>query len=98
MKISFEINVQAKKVTFFVKRGELYKWVEDAVAKFPELGTDALSMKGSDYLGAVLTRVMKDVCEANHVQDWQNFIPDFVTYRSEPDLNRRRMSTIQFQD
>jgi hypothetical protein len=86
MKIKFEIDVQGKRITFYIKRGELQDWVADAVKKFPELSTGALCKNGSEFLSKVMIRTTKEVCEKNGVMDWDKLKPDFVTYKDKSEL------------
>ena len=86
MKIKFEIDVKGKKITFFIKRGELQEWVKNAIDRFPELKIESLSKKGSEFLALTMTKVMEEICGKEGIEDWNSFKPDFVMYKDKIEL------------
>lgn len=86
MRIKFQIDAERKQVAFFIKKGEMQKWVARAIKDFPELSNEQLSKRGSEFLTAVMTRAMKEVCEANQVKGWESFYPTFVFYKKNFEL------------
>jgi hypothetical protein len=78
LKIQFLIDVERKRVAFFVKKGELKRWVEDALQSFPELSKEQIVDRSSNCLNETVLKTMAKVCEMNNISDWQNFKPSFV--------------------
>lgn len=86
MRIIFDIDVSNKKITFFVRYGELRKWVEQGIKDNPDLSSEEIANNGSHNLALVTSKVVQNVCEANGVENWGNLKPRFVQYKSSSEL------------
>lgn len=78
MKIDFDIDAERKKVSFFVKQGELNEWLKDTIKRFPELDQEQLSKRDTHILSEVMGRALKEICESNNIEDWKDFVPHIV--------------------
>lgn len=84
MKIKFEIDNKKRKVIFFVKNGQLEKYVKALIKKYG-IDNEKISKKGSEAITYVLGKAIERISELTK-KDIFNYTPNFVFYKKKYEL------------